>query len=101
MGLFGVIMTKAQRYKSILADLGCVLCRRDTGEIVQPELHHIAEGSGQRSDWMLAPLCVNHHRIGSTSLHGAGVKRFLIMQGLSTEYHQLELVNKFRSEDGV
>lgn len=95
------IMTKLQRYKSILSDLGCVLCRRDIGEIVPPELHHIAEGSGQRSDWMIAPLCVNHHRIGGSSLHGSGVKRFLSMHGLPTEFHLLELVNKFRAEDGV
>ena len=94
-------MTRAKQHMGIIASLGCVLCRRDTGERVQPEIHHIAEGSGQRSDWLPAPLCVSHHRIGSTSLHGAGVKRFLSMHRLASEFHLLELVNKYRAEDGI
>ena len=94
-------MTKAKQHMGIIASLGCVLCRRDTGERVPAEVHHVAEGSGTRSDWMVAPLCPEHHRIGPTSLHGAGVKRFLNMHRLSSEFHLLELVNKFRAEDGV
>lgn len=93
-------MSKAlTAYKQELAGIGCVLCREQTGQIVPPELHHIAEGSGLRSDWMMVPLCVDHHRIGSASLHGAGVKRFLSMNRIPTEYHLIELANKFIFQD--
>lgn len=85
---------------SIVASLGCVLCRRDTGERVPAEVHHVAEGSGQRSDYMTAGLCPNHHT-GVIGIHGVGVKKFLMMHRLPTEFHLLELVNKYRSEDGV
>lgn len=93
-------MSKALKsYKEELVSIGCVLCREQTGNIVTPELHHVAEGSGLRSDWMMVPLCVEHHRIGSASLHGAGVKRFLAMHRLPTEYHLIELTNKFIFQD--
>lgn len=68
---------------------------------MQPEIHHIGEGSGLRSHYMAVPLCLYHHREGGSSLHGAGVKQFTRMFKLGSEYHLLELVNKFRSEDGV
>lgn len=48
--------TPAQRHMGIVAGLGCVICRRDTGERVPCQVHHIAEGSGQRSDYMTAGL---------------------------------------------
>lgn len=88
-------------YNQALTSIGCVICREETGEIVPAEIHHIAEGSGLRSDWMVAPLCISHHRIGSTSLHGAGVKQFLRMYKLPTEYHLMGLVNKFRTRDRI
>ena len=93
-------MTTIKKYNETMVKIGCVICRRETGEHVHPELHHIAEGSGKRSDWMVAPLCLNHHRIGGTSLHGMGVKAFLTLYGLPTEYHLMGLVNKFLAEDG-
>lgn len=83
---------------AIIAGLGCVICRRDLGYIEPCEVHHIAEGSGKRSDFMVAGLCPRHHRI---ELHGGGVKAFLMKNRLPTEYHLLELVNKFRADDGV
>lgn len=89
-------MSKAlTTYKQELAAIGCVLCREQSGQIVPPELHHIAEGSGLRSDWMMAPLCFDHHK-GALGIHGMGAKKFLMFHGLPTEYHLLELVNKFR-----
>lgn len=66
-------------YNDAIAQLGCVICRRDTGQIVPADLHHIAEGSSQRSEFMKAPLCKEHHQNGPLSLHGAGVKAFLRM----------------------
>lgn len=90
-----------QKFYQELSSIGCVLCRRDNGDRVTAELHHVAEGSGQRSDWLVVPLCPEHHRIGPVSLHGAGVKQFLRIHRLPTEFHLLELVNEYRAKDGV
>ena len=93
-------MTRAKQHMGIVASIGCVICRRDTGERISCHVHHIGEGSGHRSDFMTAGLCPDHHE-GSIGIHGAGVKRFLSMHRLASEFHLLELVNKYRAEDGV
>ena len=92
-------MSLAKRHMNIVASLGCVICRRDLGLRTLPEVHHVAEGSGKRSDFMTAGLCLEHHK-GATGLHGMGPKAFLRLFKLPTEYHLLDLVNKFRAEDG-
>lgn len=90
-------MTKAQKHMGIIASLGCVICRREY-KIIEPcEVHHIAEGSGLRSDYMTAGLCFYHHK---NELHG-GIKTFLRRYNLPTEYHLMELVNRYRIEDNV
>tara|TARA_R110000772_G_scaffold4573_4_gene16357 strand:- start:2474 stop:2869 length:396 start_codon:yes stop_codon:yes gene_type:complete len=102
LAVLSCLMTKAEEaHKAIVASLGCVICRDDGYGICSAEVHHIAEGSGKRSDFMTAGLCKMHHREPGTGLHGMGVKAFLMRHGLPTEYHLLELVNKFRAEDGV
>lgn len=65
-------------YMGLVARLRCVVCARvgATGSPVQ--LHHVAEGSGLRSDFSIAPLCEEHHdpnRTGS-GFHGMGTERF-------------------------
>lgn len=90
-----------QHYHDVLRRIGCVICREHLNVHTQPEIHHIALGSGLRSHYLAAPLCVSHHRQGETSLHGAGVKQFTRMFRLESEYHLLELVNKFRAEDKI
>jgi hypothetical protein len=93
-------MNKAeQKHVDAVATVGCVICREFEEVITPCEIHHIGEGSGERSNWMIAGLCYRHHRIGETSLHGAGVKQFLRMYKLHTEYHLLELINKYRAID--
>lgn len=62
-----------------LAAMRCVVGVRNGGCSGQIELHHVAEGSGLRSEWALVPLCHEHHR-GPTGVHGAGVKAFIRMQ---------------------
>lgn len=91
--------TKEQKHMGIVASVGCVICREFKGERVPCHVHHIAEGSGLRSDFLVAGLCEEHH-VGPNGVHG-GVKQFLRLYRLPTEYHLLELVNKFRSMDGV
>lgn len=74
-------MTRAlpsKRWMQRVAALGCVVCRRLGRGLVPAQLHHIAEGSSERSDFGVAPLCPEHHdpdRSGS-GLHGMGVQRF-------------------------
>lgn len=65
----------SKRHMNEVAQLPCLVCWRVSGTKTQSELHHIAVGSGQRSDFAVAPLCVEHHR-GASGLHGLGTKRF-------------------------
>ena len=59
-------------YKSRVASLGCILCRHfDLGE-TPATLHHVREGQGmsqRASDWLVIPLCKEHHQ-GKTGIHG-------------------------------
>lgn len=80
-------MTSRKRYPlsdfhmGIVRQLDCVVCRRFEPTGLPIELHHVAEGSGQRSDFAVVPLCGSqtdggHHR-GGAGLHGMGTKEFL------------------------
>ena len=62
-------------YMGRVSALGCVLCRRIFSLYSPAELHHVAEGSGVRSNFAVAPLCPEHHR-GGTGLHGLSVPVF-------------------------
>ena len=59
----------------LIARLPCVVCRSLGHPSPQVEVHHVAEGSGLRSDFSVAPLCMEHHR-GKAGLHGMGTKAF-------------------------
>ncbi len=72
-------MTPAQRWMGQVASTGCVICRlRCCRGMVPGQVHHVAEGSGLRSDYATACLCEEHHdnhRTGS-GFHGMGTERF-------------------------
>ena len=72
-------MTKdLKRYLSEVADLGCVLCLHLGYGHTPPHLHHPrnAAGGGEKaSDWLVVPLCPEHHT-GNSGLHGLGTKGF-------------------------
>lgn len=69
----------AKRHMTAVAELGCLICRsRGQQQSTPTELHHIALGTGERSDFAVAPLCVEHHR-GGAGLHGMGTKKFCVM----------------------
>ena len=91
-------MSKEQEHMSAVAATGCVICREFGGIRTDGQVHHIAQGSEKRSDYMTACLCELHHS-GCLGVHGMGVKRFLSLYKLSTEYHLLGLVNKFMTTD--
>lgn len=71
--------TKAdKRHMSLVAELGCAVCRRMGYAGTPAELHHkrSGTGAGRRSSHMeVIPLCPEHHR-GKTGLHGLGTKGF-------------------------
>lgn len=92
-------MNAGQRHMDIVARLGCVICREFLCVMTPPEVHHIAQGSEDRSPFMTAGLCPEHHK-GAGGFH-IMQKRFLILYNLPTEYHLLLLVNKFRAEDRI
>jgi hypothetical protein len=42
------------------------------------EIHHLRDGSGmsqRASNWLIVPLCAEHHR-GDSGLHGLGTRGF-------------------------
>jgi hypothetical protein len=88
-------MSPAGRYMGLVASVGCVVCRRFFEAGTPAEIHHVAEGSGLRSDFAVCPLCVEHHR-GKTGLHGMGVKAFCVAYRVpgETEYGLLVWVNE-------
>ena len=65
----------AKRHMDLVARAGCVLAPAG-GCWGRVEVHHVAEGSGVRSDFATVGLCVEHHR-GGSGLHGMGTKAFL------------------------
>ena len=70
-------MSALARHRTSIAAIGCLMARRGVGGCAGvTELHHVAEGSGVRSDWSLVPLCEGHHR-GPAGLHGMGPKAFI------------------------
>jgi hypothetical protein len=57
-----------------VANLGCLICRKEGRMFVPAELHHIRDitmfGLGQRAKHaQVLPLCPKHHRIGKESFH--------------------------------
>lgn len=64
------------RWMSTIAPLGCVVGKRHAGCQGPVELHHVAEGSGLRSDFSAVPICAGHHR-GPGGFHGMGGKAFI------------------------
>lgn len=92
--------TAEKHHHEIVRSLGCVICREFLNVETPASIHHIAEGSGVRSEYMVAPLCPSHHKNGADGFHDAP-KTWLRQYRLPTEYHLLLLVNKFRAEDRV
>lgn len=68
------------RYMGAVARMSCLICTRFVATGLPTEVHHVAEGSGVRNNFAVAPLCGSrtdggHHR-GPAGLHGMGVKAF-------------------------
>lgn len=82
------------RHMNAVASAGCAIGNRRLGRCQGPhEVHHVAEGSGERSDFATVCLCAEHHR-GQSGIHGMGTKAFLRLYKLPTEYHLLTWANE-------
>jgi len=69
--------TAEQQYMAAAVAAGCVIGNRRLGMCTgRVEFHHIAQGSGERSDFCGAGLCTEHHT-GTTGWHGMGARAFL------------------------
>ena len=65
---------KEKEHMDRVANLGCLICRKEGNPFSPAELHHIRDvsmiGLGQRAKHtQVIPLCVAHHRIGEESFH--------------------------------
>ena len=69
-------MTPAQRHMDKVARAGCVVCWFMNRTFSAAQVHHVAEGSGLRSDFSVAGLCEPHHS-GPAGLHGMGTRAFI------------------------
>lgn len=85
------------RYMGMVKGMRCLICRRhpDLDTKARAEVHHIAQGSSRQCNWLVAPLCAEHHR-GGSGLHGLGSKRFCDIYKVphGTEYGLLAWVNE-------
>lgn len=65
--------TKAEReHMQMVAELGCVACRRIGIPDTPAELHHVRDGQGlaqRASNFEVIPLCPQHHRLGPDAIH--------------------------------
>lgn len=82
------------RHMEAVAALGCVICRRLGFGYSPAQLHHVAEGSGLRSNFAVVGLCPEHHT-GASGFHKMG-KQFLKLYRVpgETEYGLLVMVNE-------
>lgn len=71
-----------RRHFSLLADLGCILCRHLGYGPTPAEIHHIRRFGGKRDNAPVIPLCPEHHR-GNTGVHGLGRKQFEQRYGIT------------------
>lgn len=58
---------------SAVASLGCYLCRYLGYGASPAQIHHLREGVGmgqRNSDWLVVPLCVEHHNGSVDGIHG-------------------------------
>lgn len=82
-------------YLSRVAALGCCVCRRVFNVYSPGEVHHIAEGSGLRSHFAIAPVCPEHHR-GQSGFHVLKERAFCARYRVpgESEYGMLVWVNE-------
>lgn len=86
------------RHMGRVAALGCILCRHLDYGPTPAEVHHVREGMGamKRDDFLVVPLCPEHHR-GGSGLHGLGGRGFATRYKLD-EYDLLSMTLRLLME---
>ena len=64
----------AKQYREKVRALDCLLCWELNRVGTPAETHHVFD-SAARSDFLIVPLCPEHHR-GATGFHGLGQRAF-------------------------
>lgn len=62
-----------RRHLERVANVGCIVCRREGNGIVEANVHHIRLGQGmaqRASHFLTIPLCHAHHQTGG---HGVAI----------------------------
>jgi len=93
-------MSPAKRHMELVAQAGCCLGNRrlhvceHQGE-PRTHVHHVAIGSGKRSDYATAGLCWGGHQ-GPAGIHGMGAKAFCRLYRIpgESEYGLLVFANE-------
>lgn len=67
-------MTAIQRHHDRVRDLGCSICALLDYGRTPPSIHHIYD-TADRDDWLVIPLCPEHHA-GASGFHGMGERAF-------------------------
>lgn len=84
------------RFCTLVKGMKCLICRRfpDLDTNRHSEAHHIAHGTSRQNNWLIVPLCPEHHR-GGSGLH-VMQKRFLDVHRVphGTEYGLLAWLNE-------
>lgn len=71
-------MKTIKQYMSEVAEIGCVMCHQQGHGYTPAVLHHprdAAGGAQKASDWLVIPLCPEHH-VGKSGYHGLGSRGF-------------------------
>ncbi len=88
-------VTPERYHMDRVAQCGCIVCRRAGFGWVPCVVHHVASGSGERSDFATAGLCPGDH-VGPLSIHKAK-ERFLKVHRVPWEIEEGLLV--WQAED--
>jgi hypothetical protein len=59
-------MNKLQRHYSLVAALGCIVCRDMGMELGMVQLHH-PYGRKREKEYIVLPICFHHHQSGIKS----------------------------------
>jgi len=90
-----------KQYMNEVAEIGCVLCHHLGYGHSPAHLHHprdAAGGAQRASDWLVIPLCPEHHQ-GQSGYHGLGSRGFYTrykltewdLMAMTIELHQKSL----------
>lgn len=54
-----------KHFHSLLAELGCIACRKDGNHNAIVSIHHIDGRTKPNAHWLVLPLCAGHHQDGT------------------------------------